>query len=307
MTPRGLLARAAAFLLCHLLATGVLLLGLWGWLYRDTVFGLERGSVVTPHPVADVVLPSPPPAPSAPVPPAAREEAAAGRAPGSASPVVREPPPPVFRPLEPVAPPLRESPPPEPAASPQPLEPAPAAPLAADGSLQPQSAPAASLQPLPEPSAAQLPAASSQPLSDFPHSGVAPDPPSGEAPVLSGQAGKGEWLDAARAAVRSADYPAAERRYRALVERFPDDPDPAGELADLYRRQGRTEDAASAYIEAARRLVRSGQAARAKALAGRLQGWSPQTAGMIYALVPPPTWPGGPSQPAPSLYRSLGR
>jgi TolA-binding protein len=309
MTPRGLLARAAAFLLCHLLATGVLLLGLWGWLYRDTVFGLERGSAATPHPVPGVVRPSPSPAPSVPVPPAAGEQAATGQALESASASVEEPPPPKFRPLESIAPPVPEPPPSpsEPAASPQPVEPAPAVRPAGDGSLPPQSAPAAPLQRLPAPSAAQVPAASPQSLSGMPLLGVAPKAPSGEASVPSGQAGRDERLTAARAAVRSADYADAERHYLALVERFPDDPDPAGELADVYRRQGRTDDAASAYIEAARRLVRRGQAARAKALAGRLQGWSPHTAGMIYALVPPPTWPGAPSQPGPSLYQSLGR
>jgi thioredoxin-like negative regulator of GroEL len=124
---------------------------------------------------------------------------------------------------------------------------------------------------------------------------------------VAAQASRDTLLDAARAAGRASDFATAERHYRELWERFPDDPDAAGELADLYRHRGRTADAEACYVEAARRLVRTGQAARAQALAGRLRAWSPQTAGMIYALVPPPTWPGRNPRAAPSLHHSLGR
>jgi predicted Zn-dependent protease len=132
-------------------------------------------------------------------------------------------------------------------------------------------------------------------------------PPAPRPGVVHEQPSRETLLSEARNAARASDHATAERRYRELWERFPDAPEPAGELADLYRRQGRAEDAATAYVEAARRLVRSGQAGRARALAGRLQAWSPQTAGVIYALVPPPTWSGSPSQPPRSLYDSLGR
>jgi hypothetical protein len=290
MTPRGLLTRAAAFLLCHLLALGILLLGAVSWVYRLELFGLDRG----PGPAdrrADRKRQVAPPAPS--VPGTAEQAAVAPDRPTSQVLL-----PPVFRPLEPTIPPQPENVPPA---------------RAADAALTPSATAELSglpaLQPAPlHPEGGALPEA--LPLPAGRGSGLpAPDtpPPTPHAGPVADQASRDTLLNAARAAGAASDFATAERHYRELWERFPDDPDAAGELADFYRRQGKTAEAEAAYLEAARRLVRAGQATRAQALAARLQAWSPQTAGIIYALVPPPTWPGGQSQSAPSLYRSLGR
>lgn len=298
MAPRVLLARVAAFLLCHTLAIGVASLAAVGWLYRDAVLGVasqtdgDRGLVsAAPKPTLSAVPVQPVPAEASstvPVEPA--------RTPVHGTPSL------IFRPLEPV--------------EPQAVEPAsiPGAPEAPDLAAQaapvmPAASPpveSSAPQPIYQPApSVQAPARPEQPPRSLTES--LSSPPVTRPGVVHEQSSRETLLSEARNAARASDHATAERRYRELWERFPDDPEPAGELADLYRRQGRTDDAATAYVEAARRLVRSGQAGRAWALAGRLQGWSPQTAGVIYALVPPPTWSGSPSQPPPSLYHSLGR
>ena len=297
MAPRGLLAHAAAFLLCHLLAACVLSLAVVGWLYRDAIFGLGAGP--------EVVQGVPTAVPAAPfqVAPVALREPASTVPFEPARPVSQEPPPLVFRPLEPVVPlqatePVAASPPaavPDVAAPPGPSTPPTQRPPE-PRPPQPQRVPVSGVslgspqewpeRPLPE----------TAPVPASPHPAAIPEP-----------AVRETLLNEARTASRTADFATAERRYRELVERVPDDPEPAGELADIYRRQGRDEDAAAAYVEAARRLVHNGQTARARALAGRLQVWSPQTANRILALLPQAAQPGGYSPAPPSLYRSLGR
>jgi hypothetical protein len=320
MASRVLLARVAAFLLCHTLAIGVASLAAVGWLYRDAVLGVasqtdgDRGlvSAAPERPLsAAPVQPAPAEASSTvPVEPA--------RTPVHGTPSL------VFRPLEPVepqavepasipgapeapdlaaqaAPVMPAASPPVESSAPQPIyQPAPSVPAASPPVES--SAPQPIYQPAPSVPAAARP---ERPLRSLTES--LSSPPVTRPGVVHEQSSREALLSEARNAARASDHAAAERRYRELWERFPDDPEPAGELADLYRRQGRTDDAATAYVEAARRLVRSGQAGRAWALAGRLQAWSPPTAGVIYALVPPPTWSGSPSQPPPSLYHSLGR
>lgn len=295
MAPRGLLAHAAAFLLCHLLAACVLSLAVVGWLYRDAIFGLRAGPEVV-HGVPTAV----PAAPFQVVPAAPREPASTVVPFEPARPVSQEPPPLVFRPLEPVVPlqatePVAASPPaavPDVAAPPGPSTPP---------TQRPPEPPPPQPQGVPV-SGVSLGSPQDWPERPFPE--TAPVPASPHLAAIPEPAARETLLSEARTASRTADFATAESRYRELVERFPDDPEPAGELADTYRRQGRNEDAAAAYVEAARRLVHNGQAARARALAGRLQAWSPQTANRILALLPQP---GGYSPAPPSLYRSLGR
>lgn len=87
-------------------------------------------------------------------------------------------------------------------------------------------------------------------------------------------------LAMARQAYWRQEYAAAEARYQRLMEQRPGDPNPAGELGNIYYAQGRWRDAAGAYRKAAlnlARLSRFGQAMHMAAIVGGLDVQGGQT------------------------------
>jgi len=99
------------------------------------------------------------------------------------------------------------------------------------------------------------------------------------APPNAPPSGMDEELAYARRAYWSQDLPGAEMAYRDLIDRRADDPNPAGELGNLYYRQGRWQEAAEVYREAALRLARLdrfGQAMHMVFIVGGLDGQAGQ-------------------------------
>jgi predicted Zn-dependent protease len=67
----------------------------------------------------------------------------------------------------------------------------------------------------------------------------------------------------ARQAYWNRQFDKAEEQYQALAKSEPENPDPHGELGNLYYSQGRWQDAADSYYEAATRLLDKGHTSRA--------------------------------------------
>ncbi len=74
-------------------------------------------------------------------------------------------------------------------------------------------------------------------------------------------------LDSARSAFARGDVNQAISLYQDLLAQKPDDVDARGELGNVFLGAGRLQEAAQAYYETAVRLARSGDGARAQALA----------------------------------------
>ena len=72
--------------------------------------------------------------------------------------------------------------------------------------------------------------------------------------------------------------PGTLERYKQLIQRFPDVPDLPGELGNIYYQQGKLSEAAAQYYEAAMRLIRAGQGARAACLLAVLKRIAPAKA-----------------------------
>lgn len=89
---------------------------------------------------------------------------------------------------------------------------------------------------------------------------------------------RNEMLAAARRAYWNHDLPLAIRHYQALIQAFPNDPDYFGEVGNIYFEQGRNEQAAQAYYEAALLLLARGQRTRAGEMVELLQKTSPSHA-----------------------------
>jgi tetratricopeptide (TPR) repeat protein len=103
-----------------------------------------------------------------------------------------------------------------------------------------------------------------------------PPPPEPAAAVPSAM---DEGLVHARRAYWAQDLAGAESAYRDLMDRRVGDPNPPGELGNLYYRQGRWQEAAEAYREAALRLARLdrfGQAMHMVFIVGGLDGQAGQ-------------------------------
>ncbi len=89
-----------------------------------------------------------------------------------------------------------------------------------------------------------------------------------------------DGLAMARQAYWRQEYTQAEVLYQRLMEQRPGDPNPAGELGNIYFAQGRWRDAAGVYREAAlnlARLRRFGQAMHMVAIVGGLDPQGGQT------------------------------
>jgi tetratricopeptide (TPR) repeat protein len=86
---------------------------------------------------------------------------------------------------------------------------------------------------------------------------------------------KQEMLAAARRAYWSKDIPLAIRRYQALIQGYPNEPDYYGELGNIYFKEGEHERAGEAYYEAALLLLDRGERDRAKDLLDLLEKTAP--------------------------------
>jgi len=117
-------------------------------------------------------------------------------------------------------------------------------------STEPMSAtPAAAAQPQP------LEPVPAEPAAAVTETAAAPAEPVGE--------NAGKLRNDARQAFWRGDYDQAVAHYESLADLDPQDPDPYGELGNVYFGQGKWAEAAAAYLEAGKRLVatdRIGQA-----------------------------------------------
>ncbi len=92
-------------------------------------------------------------------------------------------------------------------------------------------------------------------------------------------------LQEARDAFWRRDFAAAEEHYQQVIAADDANADAYGELGNLYFQQGEWERAASAYFEAAQRLVASGQAQRAQAILPVLRGLDAERANELETVL----------------------
>ena len=85
-----------------------------------------------------------------------------------------------------------------------------------------------------------------------------------------GDAIRANWI-AARKSFYLRKYDLSEQNYQKVIDSTEDNVDAYGELGNVYFNQGKKEQAASAYFEAAAILVRKGQVNRARSLIGLLR------------------------------------
>jgi len=92
------------------------------------------------------------------------------------------------------------------------------------------------------------------------------------------------WL-AARKLFFQRKYELSEQNYQKVIENTTDNFDAYGELGNVYFNQGKHQQAASAYFEAASILVRKGGARRARSLMGLLRQLDQVKASELQALL----------------------
>ncbi|NOR42927.1 MAG: hypothetical protein GQ572_06280 [Gammaproteobacteria bacterium] len=92
------------------------------------------------------------------------------------------------------------------------------------------------------------------------------------------------WI-AARKSFYQRKYDLSEQNYQKVIDSTDDNEDAYGELGNVYFNQGKNEQAASAYFEAAAILVRKGQANRAQSLMGLLRHLDKSKAGELQKLI----------------------
>ena len=81
---------------------------------------------------------------------------------------------------------------------------------------------------------------------------------------------KASWI-AARKSFYQRNYALSEQKYQDVIDKTEDNYDAYGELGNVYFNQGKKQQAATAYFEAAAILLRKGQAKRARSLIGLLR------------------------------------
>ncbi|MDJ0739276.1 MAG: hypothetical protein QNJ91_06140 [Gammaproteobacteria bacterium] len=84
-------------------------------------------------------------------------------------------------------------------------------------------------------------------------------PPSAAAPATAAPPGLDELLQRARRAYWDGEFERAEAAYMDAVTQYPGEPDPFGELGNLYEAMGKPALAQDAFFEAAVRLKERGQ------------------------------------------------
>ncbi len=92
------------------------------------------------------------------------------------------------------------------------------------------------------------------------------------------------WI-AARKSFYQRKYDLSEQSYQKVIDSTEDNVDAYGELGNVYFNQGKKEQAASAYFEAAAILVRKGQMDRARSLMGLLRHLDKSKAGELQKLM----------------------
>ena len=95
---------------------------------------------------------------------------------------------------------------------------------------------------------------------------------------------KENWITA-RKAFYQRKYELSEQNYRKVIDSTEDNVDAYGELGNVYFNQGKREQAASAYFEAAAILVRQGKVNRARSLMGLLRHLDKSKAGELQKLI----------------------
>ena len=95
---------------------------------------------------------------------------------------------------------------------------------------------------------------------------------------------KENWITA-RKAFYQRKYALSEQNYQKVIDSTEDNVDAYGELGNVYFNQGKKEQAASAYFEAAAILVRKGQIYRARSLMGLLRHLDKSKAGELQKLI----------------------
>ena len=92
------------------------------------------------------------------------------------------------------------------------------------------------------------------------------------------------WI-AARKSFYQRKYDLSEQNYQKVIDSTEDNVDAYGELGNVYFNQGKNEQAASAYFEAAAILVRQGQVNRARSLLGLLRHLDKSKASELQELI----------------------
>ncbi len=99
-----------------------------------------------------------------------------------------------------------------------------------------------------------------------------------------GDAIKANWITA-RKSFYQRNYELSEQSYQKVIDSTKDNFDAYGELGNVYFNQGKKEQAASAYFEAAAILVRKGQINRARSLMGLLHHLDKSKADELQRLI----------------------
>jgi tetratricopeptide (TPR) repeat protein len=101
---------------------------------------------------------------------------------------------------------------------------------------------------------------------------------------LDGNAVRETWVTA-RKAYYQRNYELSEQSYQKVIDSTVDNFDAYGELGNVFFNQGKNEEAASAYYEAAAIMVRKGQVNRAKSLMGLLRHLDKSKADELQKLI----------------------
>jgi tetratricopeptide (TPR) repeat protein len=102
--------------------------------------------------------------------------------------------------------------------------------------------------------------------------------------TLGGDAVREAWITA-RKAYYQRNYELSEQSYQKVIDSTEDNFDAYGELGNVYFNQGKNEQAASVYYEAAAILVRKGQVKRARSLMGLLRHLDKSKADELQKLI----------------------
>ncbi|MBE9563827.1 MAG: tetratricopeptide repeat protein [Proteobacteria bacterium] len=103
-------------------------------------------------------------------------------------------------------------------------------------------------------------------------------------PVRQQSAVRDNWV-MARKSFFQRKYDLSEKSYQNVIDSTTDNHDAYGELGNVYFNQGKKQQAASAYFEAASILVRKGQVSRARTLVGLLRQLDSAKASELQALI----------------------
>ncbi|MFV2003783.1 MAG: tetratricopeptide repeat protein, partial [Gammaproteobacteria bacterium] len=100
----------------------------------------------------------------------------------------------------------------------------------------------------------------------------------------NGDAVKADWITA-RKSFYQRNYELSEQSYQKVIDNTENNFDAYGELGNVYFNQGKNQQAASAYFEAAAILVRTGQVDRARSLMGLLHHLDKSKASELQQLI----------------------